>query len=74
MTVDGKPIPFSYNSTISYSPEGKQDGSLYHNVHVTAVDISRPHQTDALKVDVTSSVEKGNSLVKHFNENRLRYS
>ena len=59
MFVDGKPIPFSYNSTITYTPEDKQNGPLYNKVIVTAVDVSHPRRTDALKVDSTASVDKG---------------
>lgn len=62
MTVDGKPLPFTLNSTIKYSPEGKQNGSLYNRVQVTAVGVSHDEQLkDALKIDMTSSVEKASS-------------
>ena len=59
MIVDGKTIPFSYNSTINYTSEDSQNGSLYNTVHVTAVDVSQARETDALKIDMTSFVEKG---------------
>lgn len=59
MIVDGKRIPFWSNSTITYSPDrNKQGGPLSNTVQVTAVDISHPSHTDALKVGVTASVEK----------------
>ena len=59
MFVDGKPIPFSVNSTISYSSEDKQNGSLYNKVRVSTVDISRSQQTDVLEISSTALVEKG---------------
>ena len=59
MFVDGKPIPFSVNSTISYSSEDKQNGSLYNKVRVSTVDISRSRQTDVLEISSTALVEKG---------------
>lgn len=59
MIVDGKPIPFSRNSTILYTPEGKQNGSLFNTVQVAAVDVSHADQADALKIDMTSLVERG---------------
>ena len=59
MFVDGKPIPFSVNSTISYSSEDKQNGSLYNKVRVSTVDISRSRQTDVLEIGSTALVEKG---------------
>ena len=66
MTVDGKPLPFTLNSTIKYSPEGKQNGSLYNRVQVTAVGVSHDEQlTDALKIDMTSSVEKGAQRIQY---------
>ena len=59
MFVDGKPIPFSVNSTISYSSEDKRNGSLYNKVRVSTVDISRSRQTDVLEIGSTALVEKG---------------
>ena len=60
--MDGKPIPFSVNSTISYSSEDKQNGSLYNKVRVSTVDISRSRQTDVLEIGSTALVEKGADL------------
>lgn len=59
MIVDGKTIPFSSNSTVNYTSEDNQIGSLYNTVQVTAVDVSQARETDALKIEMTSSVEKG---------------
>ena len=59
MFVDGKPIPFSVNTTISYSSDDKQNGSLYNKVRVSTVDISRSRQTDVLEIGSTALVEKG---------------
>ena len=65
MTVDDKPLPFTLNSTIKYSPEGQQNGSSLHNrVLVTDVGISPEGQVkDGLEIDVKASVEKGTPLV-----------
>lgn len=65
MTVDGKPLPFTLNSTVKYSPEGQQNGSSLHSrVHVTDVDISHEGQVkDGLGIDVKAFVEKGTPLV-----------
>ena len=60
MTVDDKPFPFSCNSTIIYSPEEKQQSRvLTETVQVSAVDISHPYQSDTLKIEMTSSVQRG---------------
>lgn len=63
MTVDEKPLPFTLNSTIKYSPERQQNGSSLHNrFHVTDVGISHEGQVkDGLKIDVKASVEKASS-------------
>lgn len=60
MSVDGKLFPFSCNSTITYSPDEKQQSKvLSETVQVSAVDISHPDQTDTLKVDLTTSIQRG---------------
>ncbi|KAL9989079.1 hypothetical protein ACROYT_G003587 [Oculina patagonica] len=59
MSVDGKLFPFSCNSTITYSPDEKQQSKvLSETVQVSAVDISHPHQTDTLKIDLTTSIQR----------------
>ena len=65
MTVDDKPLPFTLNSTVKYSPEGQQNRSLLHNrVHVTDVGISHEGQPkDGLKIVMKAFVEKGTPLV-----------
>ena len=65
MTVDEKPLPFTLNSTIKYSPEGQQNGSSLHNrFYVTDVGIDHEGQVkDGLKIGVKASVEKGTPLV-----------
>lgn len=60
MTVDGKSFPFSCNSTITYSPDEKQQSMvLAETVQVSAVDISHPYQSDTLKIEMTSAVQRG---------------
>ena len=66
MFVDGKPIPFSVNTTISYFSDDKQNGSLYNKVRVSTVDISRSRQTDVLEIGSTALVEKGVWYIKKY--------
>ncbi|PFX30360.1 hemicentin-1-like isoform X2 [Stylophora pistillata] len=56
--VNGKPFPFSCNSTILYSPDDKQRiRSLSQTVQVSAVDYSFP-QSDTLKVEMRTSIQR----------------
>jgi len=58
--VGGKSFPFSCNSTITYSPDEKQQSRVVaETVQVSAVDISHPYQSDTLKVEMTSSIQRG---------------
>ena len=71
ISVDGKTFPFSCNSTITYTPDEKQQSRvLSETVQVSAVDISHPHQTDTLKIDMTTSIQRGmwrhRMLLWHF--------
>ena len=61
MSVDGNlSFPFSCNSTITYSPDDKQQSRVHvETVQVSAVDVSYPYQSDTLKIDMTTSVQKG---------------
>lgn len=58
MNVNGKPFPFSCNSSILYSSDDKKRiRSLSQTVQVSAVDYSFP-QSDTLKVDMRSSIQR----------------
>ena len=60
MSVGGKSFPFSCNSTVTYSPDEKQQSRvLSETVQVSAVDISHPYQSDTLKIEMTSSIQRG---------------
>ena len=63
MNVNGKPFPFSCNSSIFYSSDDKKRiRSLSQTVQVSAVDYSFP-QSDTLKVDMRSSIQRGTYAV-----------
>ena len=60
MNVDDRPFPYSCNSTILYSPDDKkQSRPLSQTVQVSAVDVSYPHQSDTLKIEMTTSIQRG---------------
>ena len=59
LSVDGKSVPYSCNTTIAYFPVDERAKSLSQAVQVTEVDVSTPRPIDALKIDMTAVVERG---------------